>query len=77
MMSLMGGDDAFYYDVVGGDDDDGGRGALNWGTCKCLAVWVHAPLFQPNSPKICQNIYFSTLGQPLSRYCVRLFAIGL
>ena len=45
MMLLMVGDDA-----IDGDDDDGGRGALNWGTCKCLAVWVHAPLFLPNYP---------------------------
>ena len=48
MMSLMVGDDAFDCDVDGGDDDDGGRCALNWGTCKCLAVWMHAPLFLPN-----------------------------
>ena len=50
MMTLMVGDDAFDYDVVGGDDDDGGRGALNWGTCNSLAVWVHAPLFLQNFP---------------------------
>ena len=47
-MPLMVGDDAFDGDV--GDDDGGGRGALNWGTCKCLVVWVHAPLFLPNFP---------------------------
>ena len=41
MMPLMVGDEAI-------DGDDGGRGALNWGTCKCLAVWVHATLFLPN-----------------------------
>ena len=40
----MAGDDAIDGDVFS-DDDDGGRGALNWGTCKCLAVWVHALLF--------------------------------
>ena len=44
MMSLIVGDDAIDGDVFG-YYYDGGRGALNWGTCKCLAVWVHAPLF--------------------------------
>ena len=43
---------------VFGDDSDGGRGALNWGTCKGLTVRVHAPSFWPNSPSVCQNIYF-------------------
>ena len=49
MMSLMVCDDALDYDVaVGGGD--GGRGALNWGTCKSLAVWVHALIFPQNFP---------------------------
>ena len=48
MISLMVGDDAIDGDVVG----DGGRGA------KCLAVWVHAPLFLPNYPN-CAKIYIS------------------
>ena len=47
MMTLMIGDGAIDGDVVG-DDDDRGRGALNLSTCKCLAVWEHAPLFLPN-----------------------------
>ena len=46
MMPLMVGDDAIDGDVVG----DGGRGAFNWGTCKCLAVWMYAPLCLPNFP---------------------------
>ena len=45
MMSLMVGDGAIDGDVVG-DYDDHGRGALSWGTCKCLLMWVHASLFQ-------------------------------
>ena len=50
-MLLMVGDRAIDGDVVGGDDD-GCRGALQayWITYKCLAVWVHAPLFLPNLP---------------------------
>ena len=36
------------YVAGGDDDDDDGGGALSWGACKCLAVWVHAPLFLPN-----------------------------
>ena len=35
-------DDAIDGDVAGDidgyNDDDGGRVAVNWGTCKCLAV---------------------------------------
>ena len=48
----MASDDVIDGDVFG-DDDAGRQGALNWGTCKFLAVWVHAPLFLPNSPSIC------------------------
>ena len=53
----MPSDDAIDSDVFG-DEDDGGRGALNWGTCKGLTMRVHTPLFLPNSPPFCQNIYF-------------------
>ena len=62
MMVVMHGDDAIDGDV--GGNDDGGRGALNWGTCKCLAVWVHT-----------LNYLKSPLN--LSGYCVGLSAIGL
>ena len=72
----MAGDDAIDGDVFG-YDDDGGRGALNWDTCKGLTVRLHAPLFLPNSFLICQNIYFSILDPLLSGYCVRLSAIDL
>ena len=37
MMPLMVGDYAIDGDVVS-DVGDGGRGALYWGTCKCMAV---------------------------------------
>ena len=69
--------------IIGGDDDggDGGRGGLNWGTYKCLAVCVHAPLFLPNnfkSPLNLQKYLFSnTEPAPVCGYFVRLSAIGL
>ena len=44
IMPITVGDDAIDGDVVGDDDDDSGWGALNWGTCKCLVVWVHVLL---------------------------------
>ena len=54
-------------------DDDGGRGALNWGTCKCLAVWVDAPLFLPNNFKSPLNlpkyIFFITGSAPVWILC--------
>ena len=50
MMPITVGDDAIDGDV-GDDDDDSGRGALTWGTCKCLVVWVHVLLFLPKSFK--------------------------
>ena len=49
MMPLMVGDCAIDGDVVF-DDDVYVRGALNWGTCKCLALWVQPPLVLPNFP---------------------------
>ena len=52
----MPSDDAIDDDVFG-DDDDGGRGALNWGTCKGRTVRVHAPLFLPNSPHFTCHIF--------------------
>ena len=57
----MVGEDAIDGDVCG-DDGDNGRGALIWGTCrpKCLAVWVHAPLFLPNYSKY--PLFFVWLG---------------
>ena len=54
----MAGDDAINGGLFGDDDDDGGGGALNWGTSKCLTVWVHAPLFLPNPPHFAK-IYIS------------------
>ena len=54
----MAGDDAIDGDVFGGDDDDGGRGTLNWGTCKGLTVRVHAPIFLPNSPHFAKIYIF-------------------
>ena len=74
MMPITVGDDAIDGDVVGDDD-----GALNWGTCKCMVVWVHVLLFLPNSCKSPLNspkYFFSILDPPLSGYCVRLSAIG-
>ena len=68
MMPLMVGGDAIDGDVVV-YDDDGGRGALNWRTCKYLAVWVQAPSFLPNnlkSPLNLQKYIFLILDQPLS-----------
>ena len=41
----MAGDDAIDGDVFGDGDE---QGALIWGTCKGLTLWVHAPLFLPN-----------------------------
>ena len=70
MMPLMVGVDAIAGDVVGGDDDGGGRGALNWGTCKCRPMGtslIISAKFPLNLPK-----YIS-----LSGYCVRLSVIGL
>ena len=68
MMPLMVGDDAIDDDVVG-DNDDGDWGALNWGTCKCLALWVHAPSFLPNNFKSPLNfpkyIVFNTGSVPV------------
>ena len=49
MIALMVGEGAIDGDVVG-DDGDRGRGTLNWGTCKYLALWGHALYF-------CQNIH--------------------
>ena len=54
VVMIVGGD-AIDGDVVG-YDDDGGRGALNWRTCKCLAVWVQANLFLPNNLKSPLNL---------------------
>ena len=67
----VGGDDVIDGDV--GADDDGGRGALNWRMCKCLAVWVHAPLFLPNNFKSPPNlpiyIFFNTRSAPVWILC--------
>ena len=49
VMTLMVGEGAIDGDVVC-DDYDRGRGVLNWGTFKCLAVGGQAPLFLPNFP---------------------------
>ena len=49
VMTLMIGDGAICGDVVG-DDDDRGRGVLNWGTCKCLTVWVQASFISAKFP---------------------------
>ena len=59
MMPITVGDDA-----IEGHNNDSGWGALNWGTCKCLVVWVHVLLFLPNSFKSPPNspkyIFFNT-----------------
>ena len=44
-------------------DDDGGRGALNWGTCKCLPNNFKSPL---NLPKY---IFFITGSAPVWILC--------
>ena len=52
MMPITVGDDAIDGDVVGDDDNVSGWGVINWGTCKCLVVWVHVLSFLPNSLKV-------------------------
>ena len=73
MMLVTVGDDAIDGDVFGDDDGDSGWGALNWGTCKCLVVWVHVLLFLPNSFKSLLNspkyIFFNTGSAPLLILC--------
>ena len=71
MMPLTVGDGAIDGDVVG-DDDDSGWGALNWGTCKCLLVWVHVLLFLPNSfspLNLPKHIFFNTGPAPVWILC--------
>ena len=72
MMPITGGDDAIDGDVIS-DDDGSGWGALIWGTCKYLVVWVHVLLFLPNifksplnSPKY---IFFNTGSAPVWILC--------
>ena len=72
----MAGDDAIDGDVFG-DDDDGGRGALNWETCKGLTVRVHAPFFKfpLNFPKyIFLNIGSAPVWILCQSICNRLVA---
>ena len=68
MMPIAVVDDAIDGDVVG-DDDDSARGGHNWGTCKCLILWVHVLLFLPNSFKSPLNspkyIFFNTGSTPV------------
>ena len=62
-------DDAIDGEVFG-DDDDGGRGALNWGTCKGLTLRVHAPLFICQIPPHFAKIYiFNTGSAPVWILC--------
>ena len=73
MMPIKVDDDAINGDVVGDDDDVSGWGAINWGTCKCLVVWVHVLLLLPNSFKRPLNsakyIFFNTGSAPVWILC--------
>ena len=64
VMALMVGDGAICGYVVG-DDDDRGRGVLNWGTCKCLTVWVQASFISAKFPLNLQKIIFFITGSVL------------
>ena len=56
MMPLIVGDVAIDGDVVGDDDDGGGRGPLNWGTCKCRQCGC-TPLYFCQIPPKFAKIY--------------------